>query len=111
MPSTVAKLLEAAGLKQAGSVPWGEKVTARGCGVYIVSLSHNLESAPIDLAHIRAWRARATKLRLDGKPGVTAEQLAERIGKFWFKDESILYIGATSVKLHERVGRYYNTPL
>jgi hypothetical protein len=118
MPSSVASILRTAGLELHGSAAWGVKIPSATTGVYIVALSTTADAneglqtqAPIDLARIREWLSAVPQLTLDGRSDISAEQLADRLNKFWFQDESVVYIGTTRQPLCNRVQAYYNTQL
>jgi hypothetical protein len=118
MPSIVANILRAAGLKVDGSVPWGATVPSRTSGVYIVALSADADvnegliaQAPIDLVRVQRWLEAVPHLTLDDCCAVSAEHLAHRLKDFWFPDECVLYIGTIRQPLCKRVKAYYDTKL
>jgi hypothetical protein len=116
VPSTVAAVFAAAGLKPQGVVRWGERVGDERSGVYVVALIDEqnsptgaLTEAPITDAAIEELLAVRPELTLDANRPTVAE-LKARIGAFWLPDEAIVYIGlATS--LRSRVGSFYRTPI
>lgn len=117
MPTTVAEALSAAGLRVAGTTPWGTPIDESGPGVYVVSLTADPDStagalpeAPIDLGRVDALLAARPELRLDGmRPDTTL--LARRLASFWLADETILYLGLAGTSVRNRVGAYYRSPL
>lgn len=117
MPSTVASIFAAAGCTPAGVVRWGERVPLTEPGVYVVSLTRDLDSltsavpkAPIAMAAVLELLDRRRELRLDRRPTTPAE-LAERLARFWLPDEVAVYIGLSTRPLRKRVDEYYATPL
>lgn len=116
MPVSPKDLIERAGYRLTGSVPWGTRPRSSNGGVYVVSLSADagssagLSSAPVSTAKVAAWIARLPAFQLDGQPTPLPDAVIARLVSFWLPDESILYIGkATS--LANRVGQYFRTPL
>lgn len=118
MPSTVSQLLKSVNLDLKGKVKWGEKVNSNSQGVYIVSLSNNpnenielLNQAPISIDTICYWLNKVKTFELDKQRCPSSKDVAERISKFWFPDENILYIGMTTSRLKTRISAYYRTEL
>jgi hypothetical protein len=117
MPTTVADAFSAAGLRVAGTAPWGTPIGESGPGVYVVSLTADVDStagaapaAPLDPARVQALLDVRPELRLDGmRPDATL--LARRLAAFWPPDETILYIGVAGTSVRSRVGAYYRSPL
>ena len=116
--STINELLEADSLYCSGSVPWGEQLQNNKPGVYIVSLSSDLDknnrllaTAPIDYGKVAEWLRRVPKLKLDGEFKPSPEAVAERLSDYWLADESILYIGQTSKSMRTRVNQFYRHKL
>jgi hypothetical protein len=117
MPSTVAAVFAAAGLKPEGVVPWGTPISQAASGVYAVSLTGQVDvpaaaalPCPLssdsltELLHVRP------ELRVDGiRPDRDA--LAQRLAALWLVDEVIAYIGLAGTSLRSRVRAYYTTPL
>ncbi len=105
-----AELLRSVGLLADGPVRWGSPVRAGGPGIYIVELAAPLKSAPIDHQLVAHWIERVPGLTLDGaRP--TQRELAVRLGEFWLPDETVVYIGMTSLSIGGRVGAFVNTRL
>ena len=53
---------------------------------------------------------RCDELRIDGqRPNI--DSLRRRIGSFWLRDQTVLYIGKTTRSVRRRVDQYYRTPL
>lgn len=117
MPTTVADAFSAAGLRVAGTAPWGTSIDESGPGVYAVSLTADVDStagaisgAPIDTSRVQGLLDARPELRLDGmRPD--AILLARRLASFWLPDETILYIGLAGTSVRNRVGAYYRSPL
>lgn len=117
MPSTVASVLEAAGLVPAGAVSWGQSPREPAPSAYVValtdkrnSLKGTLVKAPVSLSAGKHLLRVRPELRLDGRRP-TATQLCARIASFWLADEVIVYIGLAGSSLASRVSAYYRTPL
>jgi hypothetical protein len=131
VPSTVAGIFAAADAAPAGVVRWGappalpRPANGLATGMYVVALTERPDStdgaladAPISARAVAELLAVRPELRLDGaRP--TVEQLAARLGGFWFPDEVVVYIGLAGPRkprpaqgeLANRVGEYYSTPL
>ncbi len=117
MPSSVTAIFSAAGLRVAGTNPWGTPIDESGPGVYLVSLTADpdsmdgaLDEAPIDPACVQALLDTRPELRLDGmRPD--APLLTQRLAAFWFPDEVVLYVGFAGMSVRNRVGAYYRSPL
>lgn len=116
MPITATARCRKAGLRIAGTVPWGTPVSSRACGVYLVSLSQDPNAnaglrarAPIDRHSIEQWIEQVPTMELD-RSEATVDGIVQRLNEFWLTDESTLYIGkATS--LQSRINAYYSTSL
>jgi len=110
MGPRAAELMRPLGLVVDGPVIWGQPVRSARPGVYVVELPAPRTSAPIDHNVLRAWIERVPTLLLDGaRP--TPHELAERLGAFWYPDQTVVYIGRTSRAIGSRVEAYYRTPL
>ena len=110
MPLRAADLIRSVGLTVDGPVPWGQQARSNSPGVYVVELPAPLPSAAIDHTILRTWIERVPTLMLDGaRP--TPHELADRLGGFWYPDETVLYIGRTSRSLRNRVEGLFRTPL
>src|SRR4051794_34069945 len=129
VPSTVAHVFAAAGVKPAGVVAWGisagppTQVGAVATGIYVVALTDKLDdldavlpTAPISPAAVDELLDARPELTLDqARP--TREQLAARLAAFWFPDEVVVYIGLAGSRRHRppqgevahRVAEYYKT--
>lgn len=117
MPSSVADLLSAAGLRRSGGARWGEPVGLEVPGVYLVSLHTDAyglqgcrERCPVSTVSVERLLAARPELRLDGSRP-TAAVLAARIAAFWLPDEPVLYVGLTKRSVSKRVAEYHRTPL
>jgi hypothetical protein len=108
--SPARRLLKKAGLVAVGPVKWGEPVSSRAPGVYVVETPEPLDAAPLYLPAIRGWLERVPTLHLDGERP-TVSELAERLGRFWLAREQVVYIGLTTGRLGKRLRDYYRTPL
>ena len=106
---TDGELLVRFGLQQAGSVPWGTRPGTGQPGVYVVSMTRPLATAPFDLEAIEGWLVSRPELVVRGSRPA-ASVLADHLARWWLPTEVVLYIGkATS--LAARVGQYYDTKL
>lgn len=93
MPSTVARLFKTAGVRQHGSVRWGERIPAAGTtGVYIVDLAAPAATAPISRSAVKRLLDARPELAIDGRRP-TVQALADRLATMWCPDETVLYIG------------------
>lgn len=117
MPSTIAVLLEASGLRHEGCVCWETPVPLSGPGIYLVGLDKDpsrlaktLPDASISLDWIDQLLRVRPELRLDGRRPSGAE-LARRLAGFWIPDETVLYVGVARTSVRARVGAYYRTLL
>ena len=116
--STVSDLLEADSLERSGVVRWGKQVANDKPGVYIVSLSSDLDenncltaTAPINHVVIEKWLRRVPEFKLDGELNPSPEAVAGRLSEYWLPDESILYIGQTSRAMQSRLNQFYKHKL
>jgi hypothetical protein len=129
MPSTVASVFRAAGVRAGGVALWGRRpglppAGTPGTGIYVVALTprvnrvdRSLANAPIAAPAIDVLLNRRADLTLDGtRP--TRQQLMRRLGAFWLPDETVLYIGLAGPRgshagreLPHRVGEYAKTRL
>lgn len=96
-----AELLRSIGLLADGPVRWGQPVSARGSGLYVVELPAALPTAPLDLALVGKWLERVPGLRLDGERP-SSRALLGRLALLWLPDATVLYAGATSVSIGGR---------
>lgn len=117
MPSTVADVFAAAGLRPAGVVRWGTSVPEKSPGLYVVALTEDPNSladvrttAPLDQAAFAHLLSVRSQMRLDKRAG-SASELAARLEAFWLRDEVVVYIGLAGTSVRTRVGQYYKTPL
>jgi hypothetical protein len=118
MPTKIAEAFAAigAGHGEIKSVPWKTTPETNEGGVYVLSLSKDLDSfkgraddASLADSVFEKWLEVCPKLLLDGgRP--TAEELKVRIQKSWIPDEVILYIGKAK-SLSGRLRGYYGTPI
>ena len=117
MPTTIAEVFTAVGLRRQDFVKWGRKLNESSPGLYVVSLTESLDAfdgklieAPLAAARFEQWLRECPKLTLDGvRP--TVQQLMDRIQRFWIPDEVILYIGLAGTSLAARLNQYYRTKI
>ena len=116
--SSIADLLKQVGLQWTGVVQWGEPVPSLKQGVYLLSLASRCDQnpvitgdAPVDRREVAGWLARVPSFKLDGRSEPSPDDVVQRLGEFWLRDESILYIGKTDRALRKRVNEYYGTNL
>ncbi|HEX2551791.1 MAG TPA: hypothetical protein VHK64_09380, partial [Nocardioidaceae bacterium] len=81
---------------------WGERVPAKGPGLYVVELGAAIDHAPLELTKVGKWLERLPELRLDGAHP-TSKALGGRIASFWWPDSPVLYAGATDRSVGGRV--------
>ena len=102
------------------SVDGGGPVGEAGCetGVYVVSLISSLDQnpavpdgAPSNRCAVAQWLGRVPSLKLDGQLRPSPDEIVRRLGEFWLRDESVLYIGKPNQRLCDRVRQYYGTAL
>jgi len=110
MPTSVADVFAAAGLRPKGVVPWGTPIPEGGSGVYVVALtddvadlSRALAECPLAAAALQRLLDVRPELRLDGRRP-DADELGARLASCWLPDEVILYIGLAGTSLRRRVG-------
>jgi hypothetical protein len=116
MPTTVTNAFAASGLTPQNPVRWGDKLSTKASGVYIISLTPSqsdladtLTDIPLEREAFESWLGVCPELKLDGKRP-TIDELMDRIDGFWLPDEVILYVGlATS--LRSRLRQYYTTSI
>ena len=73
--------------------------------------SEVLRDAPIDRSAVVWWLERSPNFRLDDRLGPSPDDVVRRLGEFWLRDESILYIGMTKQPLRKRVGQHHQAKL
>jgi transcription elongation factor GreA len=102
IPTSAAALLREVGLRPDGPVRWGQPLTTRAPGLYLVELVEPIAAPPIELTRLGKWLERLPSLLLDGaRP--TSKVLAARLASLWLPSEVVLYAGATSGSLGGRV--------
>jgi transcription elongation factor GreA len=95
-------LIRSVGLLADGPVRWGERVPARGSGIYLVELGAALPTAPLELTLVGKWLERLPDLRMDGvRP--TSKALDARLSSLWWPDARLLYAGSTERSIGGRV--------
>jgi transcription elongation factor GreA len=105
-----ATLIRSVGLLADGPVVWSRPVGSRTPGIYVVELQDPAPEFPADMAAIRGWIERVPSLLLDGRQP-TPHELAARLGGFWLADQSVVYVGTSTISLGGRVAAFYRTPL
>jgi hypothetical protein len=130
MPSSVADIFEAASLRPAGVVRWGEAPSPPpsgepSTGIYVVALTDRtgtldgvLSTAPLSSVAVDELLDARPELTLDGRRATT-QTVIERLSSFWLPDEVVLYIGLAGPRRNQppegevskRVKEYYATPL
>jgi hypothetical protein len=115
--STVADVLEAAGLAAEGVVRWGSALPDKHPGVYVVALTSDataaaptLPVAPISDERLESLLRVRPELSLDGRRPGPAE-LGDRLASFWLPGEVVLYVGLAGTALNKRVRQYYRSRL
>lgn len=115
MPVSIESLFNAAKLTASGCVGWGEQIPSDHPGVYIVSTTQDVQTVndgwkdyPYSLAAIGQLLETCPDLSIDLRPA-TAHTLAERLGRFWLPDDSVLYVGLAGTSVSRRVADYYQT--
>jgi len=96
---------------------WGEPVPLDAPGVYLIALTNQIErldatlpAAPIGWERVNTLLARRPELTLDGeRPSPWA--LRTRISGFWLPDETVLYVGMTTLSVRQRVRAFDRTEL
>lgn len=124
MPTTITQLFNQAGLTISGQVKWGQIINSRACGFYVVALTNNADELVCtdkpnfsDEA-IKQWielvKSGGKQIQLDNRTA-DLDDIKKRLEKFWFADETIVYIGKAGPKksrtIRKRVKEYYETPL
>ena len=95
-------LLRAVGLMADGPVVWGRKIPPTGSAVFIIELPEPRATAPVELTKIGKWIERVETLKLDGvRP--TSKAVVARMSAFWLPSQVVLYVGATSSSVGQRV--------
>jgi hypothetical protein len=124
MPTTITKLFKETGLPMSGQVKWGESINSRACGFYVVALTNNadkLECIDKPIFNDKAINQWLELIKSGGKQILLGEKVAnstdikQRLQKFWFPDETIVYIGKAGPNkkrtIRKRINEYYNTIL
>src|SRR3954465_6080296 len=109
MPTTVAQVFSAAGLRAEGAVRWGTPLPEAGRGVYAVALSERTDSVaaarlecPLSPTAVQQLLDVRPALRLDGhRPSLS--ELSARLASCWLADEVVAYIGLAGTSLADRV--------
>ncbi len=105
-----ADLLRSVGLLADGPATWGSPIRSNRAGVYVIELPKPLVAAPIDINAVGRWLERVPELRLDGAHP-TGRELAARLHGFWLPDQSVVYVGMSTLSVGARVAAYLRTPL
>jgi len=114
---SVEKLFHSCGLHLGGAVPWNERVSLEGPGVYAVASTADINDSVGSLPRYRYNPAALERLfevcpdiRVDGSKA-TKEDLAARLDRFWITDAPILYIGRAGSSIQQRTSQFYKTQL
>lgn len=104
MPSVPgsATLLRSIGLLPDGPVRWGQPLTTRRPGLYVVELPDPRPAPPVELTRVGKWIEKVETLRLDGERPSSRALLA-RLAELWLPDATTIYAGATGGSLGARV--------
>jgi len=117
MPCSVRDVFAGAGLVPTGLVRWDERIPESAPGVYVVSLTEEVDGVggaqpecPISGGAVEELLRVRRELRADGMRPAQA-RLAATLASLWLGDETIVYVGLAGTSLQRRVGDYYRTPL
>lgn len=124
MPTTIKQVVEKAGLSSTDikEVKWNTSIGCKEEGIYIISLSENIESnrtikeIPLSMTILETWIKRLDYFIIDKKETKDPKIIRERLSEFWIPDESILYIGKAPLRkrgggIGNRVQEYYDTAI
>jgi transcription elongation factor GreA len=109
-PRSAVALIRSLDLLPDGPVVWGQAVTSRSPGIFLVEVPTRTDTAPVDIVAVRDWLERVPGLRVDGERP-TASELVARLDTFWLPQETVVYVGRTSKSLAARVASLLHTPL
>ncbi|WP_025834318.1 hypothetical protein [Bacteroides rodentium] len=106
MPTTIKQLVEKVRLSSTDikKVKWNTPIGCKEEGIYIVSLSENIESNktikefPISMTILETWIKKLDYFIIDKKETKDSKIIRERLSEFWIPDESILYIGKAPLR-------------
>ncbi len=124
MPTTIREILNEFDLEISGKVKWGQDISSKKCGLYIVAITNDpdvlecWENPKINEIEVQNWIELIQKcwktLSVDKKPA-SKSNLINRLNKLWLPDETILYIGKAGPTktrtIEKRVKEYFNTRL
>jgi transcription elongation factor GreA len=105
-----SELMRSLGLMVDGPARWGNPVSSRSPGVFVVELPGGLAQAPIDSLVVRRWVDRVPAMLIDGE-AATQQALARRLADFWLPAEPILYVGRSAKQIGGRLAAMYATEL
>lgn len=105
-----SELLRSLGLLVDGPVRWGNPVSSRRPGIFVVELPGGADRAPVDIVSVRRWVERVPGMLVDSQPA-TPHDVARRLESFWLPSEPILYVGRSARAVGPRVAAMYETPL
>lgn len=114
--SSVAELLDAAGVSYGGVVRWGQMPNETGPGVYVVSTDERsdqrvgLDLAPLDRDAISVLLRARPEASVDGLKA-TFETLSTRLQEMWPRGEPVAYVGLAGTSVRARVRQFYSTKI
>lgn len=124
MPTTIKQLVEKAGLSSTDikEVKWNTSIECKEEGIYIISLSEDIESnrtikeIPLSMTILETWIKKLDYFIIDKKETKDSKIIRERLSEFWIPDESILYIGKAPLRkrgggIGNRVQEFYDTAI
>jgi transcription elongation factor GreA len=85
-----------------GPVRWGDSVTARRAGLYVVELGAALPTPPIEMTRVGKWLEGLPGMRMDGEEP-SSKSLTARLASFWWPEATVLYAGATDRSIGGRI--------
>ncbi len=124
MPTTIKELFVKTGLTYSGQAEWGQLVNSNACGFYVVAISNDIDKLVClnkpnfsDKA-IEQWiklvKSGGKQILID-KRVADLNGIKQRLEKFWFPDETIVYIGKAGPNkrrtIRKRIKEYYETKL
>lgn len=121
MPTSVSDLFQNVNVNNIQNVKWGDVISEKEQGVYVISLSDDKNYKPknvypeFDVNAIQQWIDKAPDFKINSK-APTVESVKQRLMKFWLPDESILYIGKAPRRkngkgIGNRLSEFYRTKI
>ncbi len=124
MPTTIKELFKQTGLTYSGQAKWGQLVNSSACGFYVVAISNDIDKLVCldkPIFNDRAIEQWIKLVKSGGKQILIDKRVADlisikqRLEKFWFPDETIVYIGKAgpnkSRTIRKRIKEYCETKL